>query len=419
MLLFSQNMSKTSINARVLAFDPVTRKIEVAADSERLEFTLGPHCHDPTAHVGSFMVLEVECDEVRNFELISEGKIPQDWTGEFHRLDQTSTAKVSRRDLLFARQCMLRVIRKYFEEQGFYELEAPLLVRGTCPDLYIDSFELAGGNYLTTSTEYHIKRMVVAGFKRVFTLTKNFRPSEVGRYHNPEFTMLEWSRAFATLADIECDAEELTKAAFNAVYPGATTVKFNGYTVQIQGVEWERLSVRDALKKHLDVNVSLEFQLDELLSATKTAGIHVPTASQHCAHDIVTLLLDAVQPRLGLDRPTFLTEWPAFMTSSAALSDEVATIAERSELFIAGVEVADGFPSMRGSAKQQSAFEAQLARRDAAGRPRVLLDQAYLRALEEGIPPSAGMALGFDRLVMVLTGANQIRETVAFAWDER
>ena len=125
-----------------------------------------------------------------------------------------------------------------------------------------------------------------------------------------------------------------------------------------------------------------------------------------------------MQPRLGTPVPTFLCEWPAFMTSSAALLDDAPALACRSELLIAGLELSDGFPSLRDPDLQARLFDRENARRRAEGRDPVALDERYLAALREGIPPGAGMALGIDRLVMILTGKEQIRDVLALAWDE-
>jgi elongation factor P--(R)-beta-lysine ligase len=326
-------------------------------------------------------------------------------------------AQPSRMDLLWQRQAILRAVREYFFEQGFLEVQAPLLVKGTCPDVHLDSLSV-GDAYLTTSTEYQIKRLVVGGFEKVFTLTQNFRGADVGDRHNPEFTMLEWARAFASLDDIDRDAEALVRRAFRAVHPGLATLRYAGREVAIDGPPWERLTLREAFARHLGMSLDAAMTPAMLRAEVLRTGLAVPASFLADDHLLVSFLVDAVQGHLGATTPTFLKEWPALMTSSAALLPGAPSLADRSELVVAGVELSDGFPSLRDPALQARLFDRERARRAAEGKRPVTLDERYLEALRQGLPPGAGMALGFDRLVMVLTGQTHIRDVIPFAWDE-
>ncbi|WP_437513811.1 amino acid--tRNA ligase-related protein [Sorangium sp. So ce1099] len=323
----------------------------------------------------------------------------------------------SRMALLFQRQAILRAVREYFFEQGFLEVQAPLLVKGACPDAHLSPMRAEGG-YLTTSTEYQIKRMIVGGFEKVFTLTQNFRGGDVGARHNPEFTMLEWARAFAPLDAIEDDVEAFVQRALDAVSPGAEHVEVRGRAVRIAGVRWERLTVREALAQHLGVHVDPSFSAASLRAAATRPDLGVPERFLDDPPMVLSMLLDRVTEHLGHERPVFLREWPALMTSSAELSPGSAALALRSELFIAGMELSDGFPSLRDPEVQAAMFARENARRAQEGKAPVGLDARYVEALRQGIPPGAGMALGFDRLVMLLTGQEHIRDVLAFTWDE-
>lgn len=319
----------------------------------------------------------------------------------------------SRMDSLHRRQTILRAIRDYLYDEGFLEVQTPLLVRGTCPDAHIASVR-AGAGYLVTSTEYQLKRLEVGGFDKVFTLTQNFRDADRGDRHNPEFTMLEWARTFAALADIERDAEGFVKRAFRALHPGEASLRYRGVEVRVNG-PWERLTVADALREHLGIDLHPDKPLREEVIRR---GIDVPASFLADEHLLFSYLLDSIQPKIGAPAPTFLCDWPAYMTSSAAIRADAPALAERSELIIAGVEISDGFPSLRGADQQRALFDRELGRRRAGGLPEVELDARYLAALDQGIPPGAGMALGVDRLVMILTGAETIRDVIPFAWDE-
>jgi len=323
----------------------------------------------------------------------------------------------SRMFRLHQRQSILTAIRLDLQSQGFLEVETPLLVRGTCPDTYIESVQ-TGEGYLVTSTEYQIKRLMVGGFDEVFTLTKNFREGDRGRYHSSEFTMLEWARAFGSMEEIEEDAIRLSQKAFQALYPGKDSLTYQGSEVNFMTKPWERLTVREAFQIYLGLENLHDFSLESLYEASIKAKIHLPSEFQQDQHLLLSYLLDLVQPHLGRSTPTFLREWPAFMTSSAKLSQKDPFVAERSELYITGIEIADGFPFLTDPKLQNDLFSRELRRREQEKRKQVVVDEKYVEALAQGIPPGAGMALGIDRLVMALTGANQLSDIQAFAWDE-
>ena len=334
------------------------------------------------------------------------------------------TSGPSRMALLHQRQEIISAIRNDLYEQGFLEIETPLLVKGTCPDSQIESIAIANASdeYLVTSTEYQIKRMIVGGFEKVFTLTKNFRANDRGKYHSSEFTMLEWARVFETLDEIEEDVVRFTRRAFQLLHPGKTSLTYNGNEIDFLLEPWERLTVRDAFRTYLGMDDLGDFTLAPLAKSAKQAGIVIPANFESDGQLTISYLLDLMQPHLGKKTPTFLREWPAFMTSSARLSSKDPHAAERSELYMSGIEISDGFPFLQDPAVQRSTFRRELHHRQAMKASNiassVALDERYIDALVEGIPPGAGMALGVDRLVMVLTGASQLGDIQTFTWDE-
>jgi len=176
--------------------------------------------------------------------------------------------------------------------------------------------------------------------------------------------------------------------------------------------------VKQAFQKYLGIEDLSDFSLASLLRASEKASIQVPSNFEGDQHLVLSYLIDLLQSHLGKKVPTFLREWPAFMTSSAQLNDHDPTVIERSELYIGGVEISNGFPFLTDGTIQKDLFNRELQRRKDEGKPQVTLDLHYIHALEEGIPPGAGMALGMDRLVMVLTGASQITDVQTFSWDE-
>lgn len=312
----------------------------------------------------------------------------------------------SRFQRLKMRQQIIAAIRDDLSENDFLEVEVPLLIKGTTPDAHIDSIELKEG-YLTTSTEYQIKRMVVGGFQKLFTLTKNFRAGDEGRFHSSEFTMLEWARALESLDAIEEDAQRFIRKAFQKLYPNSTDFFSH---------PWERLTVREAFKKYLNLENLGDFSLKPLQEACREAHLSPPFFEDK--NLLISYLFDLLQPNLGVQTPTFLREWPSYLTSSAPLNPNDPYTAQRSELYIAGIEIADGFPFLTDPKKQRELFNETLQQRKDLNKPQVAIDQRFLEALDEGMPHGAGMALGIDRLVMVLTHADCLADTQAFSWDE-
>lgn len=366
---------------------------------------------------GAFVRVRIQPDGLADVEFL-EGPSPSaiDAEGDVFRWRRLG-GSVTRMERLRRRQEIVRAIRDDLYGEGFLEVQTPLLARGGCPDLHIDSFEVGDGRYLVTSTEYQLKRMIAGGFDRVFTLTQNFRRGEVGAHHNPEFTMLEWARAFESLSAIEDDAERFVRSSLRRIAPASTVIERDGATIDL-GAPWERISVREALARHLHVEVAPDFSLESMREGSARAGLALPNGVDESALTFVSYLLVELQPHLGRVTPTFLRDWPSFMTSSAGLLPNAPWLAERSELYIAGIEIADGFPSLRDPALQRETFARELAKRRADGKEPVEIDERYLAALEQGLPPGAGMALGLDRLVMVLTGAHELRDVLPFAWDE-
>jgi len=300
---------------------------------------------------------------------------------------------------LWQRQNIVRHIRDYFFSEGFLEAETPLHVKGTCPDAYIDSMEVAGG-YLVTSTEYQIKRMIIGGFDKVFTLTKNFRAHDVGRFHSQEFTMLEWARTGKTLDAIEDDVQHILTQLAPNLKPCI------------------RLTVRDAFKRHLGLENLEDFSLDPLIKACRRADVELPAGFTEDKYLLMSYLFGELQKHLGYDTPTFLRDWPFYLTTSAPRTAHDPYAAERSELYMNGCEIADGFPFLTDAALQKKLFQEELELRKHYNKPTVTLDEKFLQELATGMPEGAGMALGVDRLVMILTGASSLAEVQAFTWDE-
>jgi lysyl-tRNA synthetase class 2 len=319
----------------------------------------------------------------------------------------------SRLDILRARHAIRRVCRDWLDAQGFIEIDSPLLVRGTTPDPAVESFAV-GDRYLVTSTEYQAKRLAMGGLERLYTLTQNFRMGDTGAYRNPEFTMLEWGRVGVGVQVIEADAEGFVTAAMESLGL-SRSLSYQGKTIDMSP-PWERLSVADAIRRFTGTAFAA-FDLPSCRAAVEALGVAVRDDWKEDRDFLFAILMDEIQPLLGRDRPVFLREWPLYQTTSAAAGEDGLT-ADRSELFIAGIELSDGFAAVADAAMQKYFFALAAERRKDQGLPDVTLDARYVDAMREATLFGAGMAMGFDRLVMLLTDQPRLSTVLAFGWDE-
>ena len=330
---------------------------------------------------------------------------------------QADERGLTRKEKLMMRQRIMAKIRAYFRAEGFLEAEIPLLVRGTTPDAYIQSFAVQN-KYLTTSTEYQIKRMIAGGFDKVYTLTKNFRESEFGNLHNPEFTMLEWARVQSSLEAIEDDLMQFVIDILQEFYPGRNELTYQGSTIRFARDQWQTITFQELFMAHYQIELPEHFRIEEFIPLAKQAGIKIGDAFQNNPGLLLSELLDNAVKKIGFEAPVLIKKWPSSMTTSAELSAENRNWTTRTEVIIAGIEIADGFPFLCDYAVQKAQFERSNALRQSEKLPLVELDQHYLKMMQEGLPKGAGMALGVDRLCMLFTDSADIRDVLCFSWDE-
>jgi lysyl-tRNA synthetase class 2 len=321
-----------------------------------------------------------------------------------------------RAERLRARAQATAAIRAFFASRGFLEVETPLRVPSPGLEVHLDA-QAAPDHWLITSPEYQMKRLLAAGFERIFELCKCFRRDELGSHHSSEFTMLEWYRAFTGYETIAEDTEELCAAVARAV-AGTTKLTFNGETVDLTP-PWERLTVAAALARWAGIEAPGDLPAAELRARALAAGFGPIAAGAPWDDVFFQVFVHAVEPHLGRGgRPTLLLEWPAPLGALARLKPGDPTIALRFEAYACGLELANAFDELTDPVEQRARFAEELAARRAAGKPLYPVDERFVAALEEGLPPCAGIALGVDRLVMLCTGATEIREVLAFADDE-
>jgi lysyl-tRNA synthetase class 2 len=255
--------------------------------------------------------------------------------------------------------------------------------------------------WLHTSPEFAMKRLLVAQAGPIYQFARVWRNGEAGVLHAAEFTMLEWYRPGASMDALIAECTELLRDVLPPV------VRCRGITTDLS--RFERLTVADAFSRHVGV---------DLLAIGEDAG-HLATAAHTRLRQGETwedlffrLLLDRVEPRLGRHHPTFLTHWPAAQAALARRDPADPRVAERFELFVCGLEVANAFVELTDAAEQRARFIAGRQRRDAIGGQQWPLDEDFLAALQHGMPASAGIAMGFDRLAMIASGANRISQVL-------
>ncbi|MGC4088578.1 MAG: EF-P lysine aminoacylase EpmA [Polyangiaceae bacterium] len=295
---------------------------------------------------------------------------------------------------LLARSRMLAALRAYFAEQRFIEVETPLRVPAPGVDANVDALRAQGG-WLVTSPELEMKRLVVAGVPRQFQLARVTRRDESGALHEPEFTLLEWYRAFASALDVQRDTEELLRRAADGVRGKLELVLPDGRVVSLRR-GFERVSVSEAFRRYAGVS-------------------DVAELSERDEARYFELLVERVEPALSkLDRPVFLEQYPISQAALARPLSHAPRYAERFELYVGGVELCNGYGELTDPREQRLRFRKERARRKAEGRSAYPINQRFLRALEEGMPDTGGNALGVDRLLMLALGARTIQDVIAF-----
>jgi lysyl-tRNA synthetase class 2 len=298
------------------------------------------------------------------------------------------TLLAAKRPYLELRCRVLQAIRGFFENAGFLEMQTPVRTPAPAPELHIDAVPSAGW-FLSTSPELYMKRLLAAGYGKIFQIAPAFRAGEQGRLHHPEFTLLEWYRPGADYNALQTDCQELLRAVCGAVGK-AERWPFQDHWLEVNG-PWQRLTVRDAFRR--------------------CAGWAPDAAPDADRFDLD--LVEKVEPRLGFPCPTLLVDYPASQAALARLKADDPTVAERFELYWAGIELANGFTELTDPTEQRERFHATQRARRQAGKTVYPDPDAFLACLAD-LQPCAGIALGVDRLVMLLANAHHLDEVVAF-----
>jgi lysyl-tRNA synthetase, class II len=352
------------------------------------------------------------------WELLSKSLRPP--PEKFHGLEDVETryrrreldlmANAETRELFLKRARTIAEIRRWFDGRGFVEVETPVLqplYGGALARPFTTHHNALDRDlYLRIATELYLKRLVVGGIDKVYELGKDFRNEGISQKHNPEFTMLEWYEAYADYEGVAVELEGLVSAVAKAVL-GTTQLEREGETIEL-APPWRRVTLRDAIKEQTGIDVAKHPSREQLAEAMGSKA----DPEEGWGKLVDGLLSKEVEPTLI--QPTFVTDYPVELSPFAKRHRSEQGVVERWEAFVGGIEIANAFTELNDPDEQRRRFQAQgeeTARGDAETQP---YDEAFVEALEQGMPPTGGAGLGIDRLVMILTGAKTLREVVLF-----
>lgn len=302
------------------------------------------------------------------------------------------------------RLALTQKVRAFFQKRNVLEVETPVLSRASGTDAHLDYFETVGkpARYLMTSPEFHLKRLLAAGFGDIFEIAHAFRQDEVGRKHNSEFELVEWYRVGMPYEELMCEVEDLASEILGKM------------------VKAERLSFREAYRRYAQVDPFTATREDfrQALKANQVPDVEGSDSfSREDFWDY--LMVTVIEPHLGKDSPQFLMDYPE---SEAALAQTYLNangdrVAKRFELYIQNMELCNGYEELTDPQEQRRRFEADIAWRKANGKPIPAIDERFLAALEHGMPAASGVAMGLDRLFMLALGKSKIEDVVLFMDD--
>jgi lysyl-tRNA synthetase class 2 len=305
------------------------------------------------------------------------------------------------KSILQRRAQLLRDLREFFHQKGYLEVETPLLSQFGNPDPHIDSFKvgsLGRDYYLHTSPEFPMKRLLAADMGPIYQICKVFREGELGRLHNPEFTMMEWYRPGFDYHQLMDEIDEMLQAKCDL--SASKKLTYAAISKELVGIDMHQCDVSILRQFVHDNGIQLEGEMDDDLDSWR---------------DMV--MTHFIEPKLGLDAPVFVYDYPASQAALAQVAPGDPPRALRFELYFKGIELANGYQEMTDQAEQLRRFESQAEKRVRLKKPGVAFDRHLLEALGQEIPLVSGVALGLDRLLMLLSSQQQIKDVLAFGFE--
>lgn len=294
---------------------------------------------------------------------------------------------------LYMRAEIIRAVRSFFLKEKYLEVETPIMIPAPAPEVNIEAVCADTDKFLHTSPELCMKRMISSGFNRIFQLCKCFRQDEKGNLHLPEFTMLEWYCSKTDYNYMMKNTEDLIRFIVKKIGK-SDSISFHGKKIDLSK-NWDKMTVACAFDKYAS------------MSAKKAA-------ENDCFDEVLCF---EVEPNLGFKQPVFLYDYPAILGSLARLKQKDRSVAERFELYIAGIELCNGFSELTCAKEQKQRFEKEIKLRLNSGKKIYPMPDKFLESVET-LPDTSGNALGIDRLVMILTDALSIDDVVSFTMSQ-
>ncbi len=317
------------------------------------------------------------------------------------------------KETFYKRNEIIQGIKGFLLQRDFLEVETPMMqpIPGGAQARPFKTHHntLDMDLYLRIAPELYLKRLVIGGMERVFELNRNFRNEGVSTQHNPEFTMLEFYQAYSTYEDLMALIEEMISTVARTVC-GSYKITYQGTALDLTP-PWPRLTLKQALKQYGKVDEKVFSDTNAASNLAQKSGLEMIKGESH-AELLVRIFEQVVEPKLI--KPAFITEYPVEVSPLARRKASDPTITERFELFIMGREIANGFSELNDPEDQRERFRRQAAQKGAAEDDLSVIDEAFLTALEYGMPPAAGAGIGIDRLVMILTDSPSIRDVIFF-----
>ncbi len=334
---------------------------------------------------------------------------------KFRKRELDLIANLDARELFVLRSKIVTAVREFLDERSFIEVETPVLQQiygGALARPFTTHHNALDRTlYLRIATELYLKRLIVGGLEKVYELGKNFRNEGLSPKHNPEFTMLETYEAYVDYLRVAEMTEELVSYVARETI-GGTTVKRDGVEIDLSP-PWRRVKLRDAIEEGTGIDIAEHSDRDSLMMAIKQAEVDIEDGSSFGWGKLVDALLSKyVEPKLI--EPTFVMDYPVELSPFAKPHRSEPGVVERFEAFVGGLEIANAFSELNDPDEQRARFEQQKKLAVAGDDEAQPYDEDYLEALEYGMPPTGGLGVGIDRLVMVLSGRSSIREVVLF-----
>jgi lysyl-tRNA synthetase class 2 len=365
--------------------------------------------------------LTVEASELR---LLAKGlsPLPEKWHGlkdveaRYRQRYLDLMVNPRSREVFLTRTRVVSLLREFLDSRDFIEVETPMMhpvAGGAAARPFVTRHNVLDRDlYLRIAPELYLKRLVIGGFERVYEINRNFRNEGVSTQHNPEFTMLEFYQAYATFEDLMTLTEEMISSVVKGL-KGTMKIDYQGQSLDFTP-PWERITVRDAVGKFSDAPGDVFSDRLKALKYLKGINPAISPEWDALSHGkiIAEIFEEVAEPKLT--QPTFVTHYPVEVSPLARRTRADSTLVDRFELLITGKEIANAFSELNDPVDQRERFAAQLKEREAGDQEAHPMDEDFLKALEYGMPPTAGEGIGIDRLVMILTDSPSIRDVILF-----